>query len=617
MSKSSGSIVDVLDRVIGIPTANNNGDLPSFLPSKTFQGSKAGYVFRTSDLGTGYHLDDLSQPEQKRARLVRFDASRDTTQSIPPRPSKLSGEELLAQAEKAAASSHSKQIHLLSSASIKAAAASLEKTHSKNQLLRAQHPDEPEKFMINELALNDEIVAFKDVAVDPSSYQSLVEAGAMRAFLGLLTHDNSDVAMSVINVLVELLDPALLNEDDSKTYERETRAFNVGILGDAFVNGGGLDSLSANLGRFDETVEEDAKGVEESLTLVESLLDLDRAGVLNQSNTDGKESISTVTSICKTPFLSWLFQRIEKNDTSDDSAASAPISPAVIRLHASEVLATILQHEDYSSNKCGPRLARCPQYISIFDEEKEKPHAKSNGDKVVDGMEILLLSIAAYRKSDPQIEVECEFLENVFDALAASLLRSDNVQDFVEKEGIELMLRCVREKVHSGGGALKVLNFALSGSATSESASETNNQSQDVYKRACETFIHAGGIKLLFPLYMGRKSVIPCPAACSEGGSELAKKALGNSNNNKAAPSKRAKRAAHARKKWLAEVEENVINVLYSLTRHLDGDARYDAYSRLLAKFVEEDCVSIGVWYRCHHSYPLGSAKQLTHLAIF
>jgi hypothetical protein len=95
---------------------------------------------------------------------------------------------------------------------------------------------------------------------------------------------------------------------------------------------------------------------------------------------------------------------------------------------------------------------------------------------------------------------------------------------------------------------------------------------------------------------MGRKSVIPCPAACSEGGSELAKKSMGN--NNKVAPSKRAKRAAHSSKKWLAEVEENAINVLYSLTRHLDGYARYDAYSRFLAKFVEEDCVSI-VWCRC------------------
>eukprot|EP00804_Cyclotella_cryptica_P018273 CCRYP_017649-RA/>CCRYP_017649-RA protein AED:0.04 eAED:0.04 QI:1326/1/1/1/0.66/0.5/4/414/413 len=288
---------------------------------------------------------------------------------------------------------------------------------------------------------------------------------------------------------------------------------------------------------------------------------------------------------------------------AEDATASAPISPAVLRLHASEVLATILQHEDYSMKQCGTRLASCPEYTSAFNEGDEKPRAADatvngqNGGEgaMVDGMEILLLSIAAYRKADPQIEVECEFLENVFDALAASLLRADNVADFVQKEGIELMLRCIREKVHSGGGALKVLNFALSGSAQ-EGASETETTAENnhpshpnqIYKNACEVFVHAGGLKLLFPLYMARKSVIPCPAACSEGGSELAKKAMTGTNG--AERSKRAKRAAHARKKWLAEVEENVINVMYALTRHIEKDSKYDSYSRLLVKFVEEEC---------------------------
>jgi hypothetical protein len=67
-------------------------------------------------------------------------------------------------------------------------------------------------------------------------------------------------------------------------------------------------------------------------------------------------------------------------------------------------------------------------------------------------MEVLLLAIATYRKSDPTVEVQCEFLENAFDILSASLLCEDNVTDFVVAEGIELMLRCVRQKVHAGVG---------------------------------------------------------------------------------------------------------------------------------------------------------------------
>ena len=443
--------------------------------------------------------------------------------------------------------------------------------------------------MMNELSLNDEILQFKNAAVDVGSYEFLVEHGVVSTFGRLMEHENSDVSMSVVSVLVELLDVQLLQEsgdDGDGEEEMQKRVYNLGVLADAFLAEGGLDSISNNLGRFDESIEEDAKGVEDALTLIETLLDLDRSRVLKQNAKETEEPMSVAASICKTSLLSWLFNRIEKNDDSD-AAASNPISPAVIRLHASEVLSTIVQHEDYSMKRCGVRLASLPEYTSLFDEDDEKPAAKSNSSEdetpKVDGMEILLVSIAAYRKSDPKVEVECEFLENIFDVLAASLMRADNVADFVEKEGIQLMLRCVREKVHSGGGALKVLNFALSGSSTESE----NNTSDDVYKNACEIFVHSGGLKLLFPLYMARKSSIPCPAACSEGGSDLAKKAMTKKNND---VSKRAKRAAHARKKWLAEVEQNVINVMYALTRYIDKESKYDSYSRLLAKFVEEEC---------------------------
>jgi len=308
-----------------------------------------------------------------------------------------------------------------------------------------------------------------------------------------------------------------------------------------------------------------------------------------------------IDSICKTLLLSWLFRRIEtknnnsNNNSNNNDSASNPISPAVIRLHVSEVLSTILQHEDYSmKRRCGLKLSALPlpEYTSAFDDDTKKIAASNTNEgqtnNNVDGMEILLVSIASYRKTDPQVEVECEFLENMFDALAASLLRPDNVRDFVEKEGIQLMLRCVREKVHSGGGALKVLNFALTGSSSFTKGDGGDDDTLlNVYKNACEVFVESGGLKSIFPLYMARKSSIPSPAACSEGGSVLAKRAmLGKSSEI----SKRAKRAVHARKKWLAEVEQNVINVMYSLTRYINGESKHDSYSRLLAKFVEEDC---------------------------
>ncbi|KAL7536932.1 hypothetical protein ACHAXR_007487, partial [Thalassiosira sp. AJA248-18] len=612
-----GSVVDVLDRVIGLPkeeeagNGNSKGNGAEFIASKKWQGAKSGYVFRTSEeFGTGYHLDvhgsehhstssDNGRETTKKKR-ARFDASRDTTHVIPSRPPKkkqqqLTGDELLAEAEAAISErgGSSKQLEL-SPRGIQSAAQSLERMLQRNQLLRAQHEGDPEKFMMNELALNDEIVSFQSAAVNVAVYEQLVEFGVMGSFLALLNHENSDVAISIINVLVELLDPVLLSEvgsDGKGEEESPDRARSMGMLANAFVDGGGLDLLSSNLGRFDESVDEDAKGVEDGLTLVESLLDLDQSGVLRnaRANDQGRSSLSVVSCICKqTTLMSWLFRRIEEADHNDEvtTAAAAPISPAVLKLHSSEVLSAILQHEDYSVH--GRKLSALPQYTSAFDDLDEKPAAKDgeNGSEekknTIDGIEVLLLAIADFRKSDPQIEVECEFLENVFDALAASLLRGDNVVDFVNAEGIELMLRCLRQKVHAGGGALKVLNFALSGSA--RDGSGTN----DAYRKACETFVHAGGLKLLFPLFMARKSAIPCPAPCSEGGSNLAKKGKNNGGGN---VSKRAKRAAHARKKWLVEVEQNTINIMYALTRHIAKDSQYDSHARLLVKFVEEDCV--------------------------
>eukprot|EP00956_Cyclotella_meneghiniana_P040002 scaffold184705_cov24-Cyclotella_meneghiniana.AAC.1 len=411
MSKSSSSsITDVLDSVIGINPANSNvnndNGLSLFVPSAKFNGSKPNYVFRNGDRGVGYYLDhphnthrnndDGEPPDQKRPRIdnndtvavrsVRFDPTKDETQSIPPRKIRLTGEQLLAQAEELQHStnnnSNNKQILLLdvsSPKSIAAHATSLRKLSDKNSLLRAQYIDDPAKFMMNEVSLHDTIVSFKNAAVDLSSYHHIVKEGVVTNLVKLMMHENSDVGMCVVSVLVELLDGSLLDDDNNdnnsseqqqrdKEEKRQTRIQNMGLLAHAFIDEGGFEALSNNLGRYDETIEEDARGVEDALTLIESLLDLDRLGVLsssqnnNEDNDNDEEDSSSVVidSICKTLLPSWLFRRIEiknnnsnnnNDDNSNNDSASNPISPAVIRLHVSEVLSTILQHEDYSMKR--------------------------------------------------------------------------------------------------------------------------------------------------------------------------------------------------------------------------------------------------------------------------
>ena len=614
---AGAGVVDVLDGIIGLTPSLREEEGRE----EDVGGRKRGEVDDGDD-------DDGGDAGAGRKR-ARFDPTRDTVLVVPARQKKEdsgrppTGEELLALAEEEA-SDRTALVFEPTLRGARQACKSLDRALRRNRASRDEHPDDPAKFVDDEVALNDAVLCLKDAAADVGLYPELVECGMADSLLTLLGHENVDVAAGAVEVLAELLDPSLLllvvvasGDDDGNgggnapsSSSSGGRAGCVASLANAFVDGGGLDLLSSNLGRLDESVDEESRCAEEVLALVESLLDLDRAGALGRGppssspsgdgggggddEDDGGERPSVAACICeRTSLVPWLFERIGR--TADDpgaaaaAAATSPPPPDSLRLHSSEVLSAILQHEDYSANMRGPRLAALPRYASAFDDGDGDGGGAAAAAKTVDGMDALLLAVAAHRKSDPTSDAGCEFLENALDALAASLLRHDNVADFVEAEGVELMLRCVRQRVHAGGGALRVLSFAMSGSSSSSYSSSSGGKGEDAYRGACEAFVRAGGLKLLFPLYMARKSAMPCPAACSDGGCALAR---GGGNNNKA--SKRARRATRARRQWLAEAERNAANIVYSLTRHIAEDSRYDAHARLLAKFVEEDCVSGG-----------------------
>ena len=83
---------------------------------------------------------------------------------------------------------------------------SFEKKVLKNQEMRIKFPDLPEKFMESELELNDEVQKLHIVATVPEHYLILVETNAIQTLVGLLSHDNSDVSIAVIDLLQELTD---------------------------------------------------------------------------------------------------------------------------------------------------------------------------------------------------------------------------------------------------------------------------------------------------------------------------------------------------------------------------------------------------------------------------
>ena len=647
-----------IDRLISTATApSSSTGADAFIPSPTWTGPRPGYYFGTSTQGTGYHLDATGGsgggsangdgPARKRARLESTDNNEDnpqeehgggktvrfgtdSTHSIPSRHQKQkTGEELLAEAEAALAADQSSSTFgsastiTLTPTGIRQACANLTKCATQNEMDRAQHPDDPAQFMESEVMLNSAIESLKDVAAAVHLYPTLVETNGgevVTNLVGLLGHENGDVSASVLGVLGEWTDPDLLltasgGGEGEEAVDTTTNALHIGSLANAFLSTSGmLDLLVGNLGRYEEEVEEERAGIEQALTVVENCLDLDRAGALRLAWQEAKKSSenggdksddeegvggdngaangkkayqSAVRMILQsTTFLTYLVQRASDGSSSDSS----------IRLHASELLSSILQHDDarlYAAN-----ISQLPPFRSVFEEDddggdtsgKKEPSSDDAAAKL-DGMECLLQSIAPYRKRDPQTAEEVEILENIYDALAASLQNSANVQAFLDGQGVELMLRCIRNGGHGGYGACKILYFACSGSSL-PSEDETS------YKRACEILVEAGGLKQIFPLFMGRSSAIPNPAPCSDAGRglALARKKSENGDDNDKKQKKRKKKADAARKEWLREVEGNSIRILYELTRHLDDASPNESKNRLLAKFLEADCVSTDVF---------------------
>lgn len=137
---------------------------------------------------------------------------------------------------------------------------SFEKKVLKNQELRIKFPDHPEKFMDSEIELNDVIHEMHVIATQPDLYHILVELSCVPSILGLLTHENTDIAIAAVDLLQEMTDIDTLNETDDAS-----------VFIDAMLDAQVVALLVQNLERLDESVKEEAEGVHNTLGIIENL----------------------------------------------------------------------------------------------------------------------------------------------------------------------------------------------------------------------------------------------------------------------------------------------------------------------------------------------------------
>ncbi|PHJ20791.1 beta-catenin family protein 1 [Cystoisospora suis] len=295
-------------------------------------------------------------------------------------------------------------VEILSESNLKRCVAQLEKRIKKNQQDRIRYAEDPEKWIKSEVDLDEEIKRWKNLAADPSLYPLFIETRGLELLLSLLNHSNQDIQLEVFDVLTELTDTDTISECEkpqeilNKLVEHQVPELTVE----------GLLRINEDAG------EDEHRGVSHCLSIIENLLELD-------------PSLSTKFS--KLPrFASWLLRRIRTSPLGGQTAPTAAGGGGAVsssfdfnRVYASELLVIILQNSH---------------------EARETLGMKQSGDAV----DKILRAVASYRKRDPESSQEEEMIQNLFDALCSLLLVRSNQELLGRQQGIELMLRIIKER---------------------------------------------------------------------------------------------------------------------------------------------------------------------------
>jgi beta-catenin-like protein 1 len=208
-----------------------------------------------------------------------------------------------------------------------------ERIVAKNAEQRGKYPDDPtrsaqydisdDRFIDSESDLDSILKQFLPLTQNPILfYPELVKSGAISLITSLLSHENTDIAIDVVEIIRELTDEDVGAEvDDLEDPEEEEKTTKtrmvIAQLIDELLNASVLDLLVSNLSRLDEKEESDQQGVFQILGVFENLLSF---------MPPLSEQI-----VSETRLLPWLLRRIAVKEYESN------------KQYASEILSILLQ----------------------------------------------------------------------------------------------------------------------------------------------------------------------------------------------------------------------------------------------------------------------------------
>lgn len=279
-------------------------------------------------------------------------------------------------------------------------ALNFEKRISKNAELRAKYESDPQKFIGSEADLDADIKALSVLSEHPELYREFVQMGCVESLVGLLAHENTDIAIDAIEIIGELTDEDVDAEEDQWK-----------SLVDALLDADLVGLLVSNFSRLDESDESDSNGVYHALEVIENLC--------SQS--------TTATRVGEDEkLLKWLLERVQRNEP------------------------TVTQNKQYAA-----------EILAILSQASQQNRRKLAAFDVID---TALQLVAAYRRKDPDKSgEEEEYMENLFEALTCLVDETDGKAKFVEAEGVELCLLMLKDGKMSKAPALRLLDHAAAG----------------------------------------------------------------------------------------------------------------------------------------------------------
>lgn len=279
-------------------------------------------------------------------------------------------------------------------------AAGLERRITRNATQRAKFEGQPEKFMESEAELDAEIKGISILTDFAGLYTEFARAGGAERMVGLLAHDNADIAIATVESIAELLD------EDVEVEQDQWDALVTAMLGADLIN-----LLAQNFDRYNEASNEsDTQGVYHSLAVLEALAS--QATVVEKAGSDD--------------VVKYLLKRIQEQETGVSQN----------KQYAAEVLQVFLQDSEWLRKRT----------IELG------------------AMDTLLQLLSPYRRKDPESNsLEEEYASNLFNALICLVREPEGKQAFLDGEGVELMLIMLREGKMSKSESLKILDHATVG----------------------------------------------------------------------------------------------------------------------------------------------------------